>query len=73
MGEQEIGIYKGEYYKNRLIKLSKEIEELRTEIYKQIDNKDTEKDYFNNQLFKIQSMLGYKMADLAELLEYKGE
>ena len=61
---------KEEMYENKLRTIANQIEELRLEIYPQINDTDEDKEYFSDKLFSLQSQLR-ELATTAGLLEYK--
>ena len=61
---------KEEMYENKLRTIANQIEELRLEIYPQINETDEDKEYFSDKLFRLRSQLR-ELAITAELLDYK--
>lgn len=61
---------KSEYYKNKIRIMADELEQLRLQIYVNIDDTDEDKESFSNNLFTLQHKLR-QAADFAGLLEYK--
>ena len=61
---------KEEMYENKLRTIANQIEELRLEMYPQIQDSDEDKQYFDNKLFSLQSQLR-ELATTAGLLDYK--
>ena len=61
---------KEEMYENKLRTIANQIEELRLEMYPQINDTDEDKEYFSDKLFSLQSQLR-ELAITAGLLEYK--
>ena len=59
-----------EKYENIIRTIANQLEELRLEIYPQIQDNDEDKQYFDNKLFSLQSQLR-ELATTAGLLEYK--
>lgn len=62
-----------EEYKEKIIKIAKELEQIRVEIYQKADQEE-DREYFNHindLLFKTQSKLNYDIAEGVELLNYK--
>ena len=61
---------KKETYENKLRTIANQIEELRLEMYPQINDADEDKEYFSDKLFSLQSQLR-ELAITAGLLDYK--
>ena len=61
---------KEEMYENKLRTIANQIEELRLEMYQQINDTDEDKEYFDDKLFSLQSQLR-ELATTAGLLDYK--
>ena len=61
---------KEEMYENKLRTIANQIEELRLEIYPQINDTDEDKQYFDDKMFSLQSKLR-ELATTAGLLDYK--
>ena len=59
-----------EKYENIIRTIANQLEELRLEMYPQIQDNDEDKQYFDNKLFSLQSQLR-ELATTAGLLEYK--
>lgn len=59
-----------EKYENIIRTIANQLEELRLEMYPQIQDNDEDKQYFDNKLFSLQSQLR-ELAITAGLLEYK--
>ena len=59
-----------EKYENIIRTIANQLEELRLEMYPQIQDNDEDKQYFNDKLFSLQSQLR-DLAITAGLLEYK--
>ena len=59
-----------EKYENIIRTIANQLEELRLEMYPQIQDNDEDKQYFDNRLFSLQSQLR-ELATTAGLLEYK--
>ena len=59
-----------EKYENIIRTIANQLEELRLEMYPQIQDNDEDKQYFNDKLFSLQSQLR-NLATTAGLLEYK--
>ena len=59
-----------EKYENIIRTIANQLEELRLEMYPQIQDNDEDKQYFNDKLFSLQSQLR-NWATTAGLLEYK--
>ena len=57
-------------YENIIRTIANQLEELRLEMYPQIQNNDEDKQYFDDKLFSLQSQLR-NLATTAGLLEYK--
>lgn len=57
-------------YENIIRTIANQLEELRLEMYPQIQDNDEDKQYFNDKLFSLQSQLR-NLATTAGLLEYK--
>ena len=60
---------KEEMYENKLRTIANQIEELRLEIYPQINDTDEDKEYFSDKLFSLQSQLR-ELATTAGVLDY---
>ena len=61
---------KEEMYENKLRTIANQIEELRLEMYPQINDTDEDKEYFSDKVFSLQSQL-IELATTAGLLDYK--
>ena len=59
-----------EKYENIIRTIANQLEELRLEMYPQIQDNDEDKQYFDNKLSSLQSQLR-ELATTAGLLEYK--
>ena len=59
-----------EKYESIIRTIANQLEELRLEMYPQIQDNDEDKQYFDNKLFSLQSQLR-ELATTAGLLEYK--
>ena len=59
-----------EKYENIIRTIADQLEELRLEMYPQIQDNDEDKQYFDDKLFSLQSQLR-DLATTAGLLEYK--
>ena len=59
-----------ERYENIIRTIANQLEELRLEMYPQIQDNDEDKQYFDDKLFSLQSQLR-ELATTAGLLEYK--
>ena len=59
-----------EKYENIIRTIANQLEELRLEMYPQIQDNDEDKQYFDDKLFSLQSQLR-DLAITAGLLEYK--
>ena len=59
-----------EKYENIIRTIANQLEELRLEMYPQIQDDDEDKQYFDDKLFSLQSQLR-ELATTAGLLEYK--
>ena len=59
-----------EKYENIIRTIANQLEELRLEMYPQIQDNDEDKQYFDNKLFSLQSQLR-ELATTAGLLDYK--
>lgn len=59
-----------EKYENIIKTITNQLEELRLEMYPQIQDNDEDKQYFDDKLFSLQSQLR-NLATTAGLLEYK--
>ena len=59
-----------EKYENIIRTIANQLEELRLEMYPQIQDNDEDKQYFDDKLFNLQSQLR-DLATTAGLLEYK--
>lgn len=59
-----------EKYENIIRTIANQLEELRLEMYPQIQDNDEDKQYFDDKLFSLQSQLR-ELATTAGLLEYK--
>ena len=59
-----------EKYENIIRTIANQLEELRLEMYPQIQDNDEDKQYFDHKLFSLQSQLR-ELATTAGLLEYK--
>lgn len=59
-----------EKYENIIRTIANQLEELRLEMYPQIQDNDEDKQYFDDKLFSLQSQLR-NLATTAGLLEYK--
>ena len=59
-----------EKYENIIRTIANRLEELRLEMYPQIQDNDEDKQYFDDKLFSLQSQLR-DLATTAGLLEYK--
>ena len=59
-----------ERYENIIRTIANQLEELRLEMYPQIQDNDEDKQYFDDKLFSLQSQLR-NLATTAGLLEYK--
>lgn len=59
-----------EKYENIIRTIANQLEELRLEMYPQIQDNDEDKQYFDDKLFNLQSQLR-ELATTAGLLEYK--
>lgn len=59
-----------EKYENIIRTIANQLEELRLEMYPQIQDNDEDKQYFDDKLFSLQSQLR-DLATTAGLLEYK--
>ena len=61
---------KEEIYKNKIRAIAEQIEALRLEMYPQISDNDEDKQYFDDEIFSLQSKLR-ELATTAGLLDYK--
>ena len=59
-----------EKYENIIRTIANQLEELRLEMYPQIQDNDEDKQYFDDKLFSLQSQLR-ELSTTAGLLEYK--
>ena len=61
---------KEEMYENKIRVIADQIEALRLEMYPQISDNDEDKQYFDDEIFSLQSKLR-ELATTAGLLDYK--
>ena len=61
---------KEEIYENKIRAIAEQIEALRLEMYSQISDNDEDKQYFDDEIFSLQSKLR-ELATTAGLLDYK--